>query len=386
LKKIALFGASGFVGAHFYERSQTLGRDQTTPIIHSTGNAWRLARWGAPLRVANLLNKDEIAQAMEGCTHVVNCSRGDDAVMLRGLANLLEVSVDRKIEGFVHLSSVMVYGDPPSLDSVTESGTIPSDISGYGATKLKQDQMVIAAAKDLPSAILCPPNITGAYSQYIVNLINAIKNKTFALMDDGSAPCVIVDVDNLCHAIEQALDHCSKSPQRLFITDDEPTTWAMLTDSLMEFTDGSQIAGITESELRALRDRLNQKTQLSLIKSLKHLVSSDVREAIKKDPLLAKVDVFIRNGVALLGPKVEGMLRLSLEGTPTVPRLPQGPVLNARLTAQQLRGVRHSCEMAKRNIGYQPRSFKQSMEAFRRWYRCHYGMDSGYWDLLRHFG
>ena len=308
--------------------------------------------------------------------------------MLQGLANLLEVCTDRKIEGFVHLSSVMVYVDPPSADSVTESGTPMPHVNEYAATKFKQDQMVMAAAKNLPSAILCPPNITGAYSQYLTNLIDAIRVGEFALMDGGDAPCVVVDVDNLCHAIDQALNHCSAAPQRLFITDDEPVTWAMLTEPLARLAEISEIKSITEAELRSLRDRLNQPAETSLFRTLKHLVSSDVREAIRKEPKLAKIDIFFRKGIALLGPQVEDKLRLSIEGTPPVPRLPpQGVPLKVALAAQQLRGVRHSCEAAKQTIGYQPpRSFKESMEAFARWYRSHMGMDSSYWELLRLLG
>lgn len=384
MKKIALIGASGFVGSHYYERAARLGLD-CVPIIRSSGNAWRLTRIGAPIKTANLLAKEEIAQAIEGCTHVVNCSRGGDDVMLQGLANLLEVCAGNKIQGFVHLSSVMVYGDPPSADSVTEAGTPQPQLSEYGAVKFKQDQMVMEAAKaGLPSAILCPPNITGAYSAYLANLVDAIQSGEFALMDEGDAPCVVVDVDNLCHAIDQALEHCSTAPQRLFITDDEPVTWKMLVEPLLDLAGVAEPRRISSAELRSLRDAANRPRPTSLLRSLKHLVSSDIREALRKDPLLAKFDLFVRRAVAKLGPAMEDRLRLSIEGTPPVPRLPQGTPLKVALTAQQLRGVRHSCAAAKQAIGYQPpHSFEQSMAAFRRWYHAHTGRDSGYWPLLR---
>jgi hypothetical protein len=105
-----VLGASGFVGAHLCERLIAAGTDEVVPVIHSSGSAWRLARRGVPLRSANLLDKHEIASALNGCTHVVNCSRGGDDVMLRGLRNLLDVCDGLRIAGFVHLSSVMVTG------------------------------------------------------------------------------------------------------------------------------------------------------------------------------------------------------------------------------------------------------------------------------------
>jgi len=383
LKTIAVIGASGFVGTHYYERAIQQGHNQVIPVIHSSGNAWRLTRSGAHMRTANLLSKEEIANAIAGCSHVVNCSRGSDDVMIKGLSNLLEVCAEHKIEGFVHLSSVMVYGDPPSADSLTETGTPMPHLSEYGTIKFKQDQMVMEAANNLPSAILCPPNITGPYSPYLINLLNTIQNGEFALLEQGEAPCVVVDVDNLCHAIDQALDHCSATPQRLFITDDEPITWRMLTDSLMELVEFSDLKTITEDELRTLHNG-SKPSEPSLFRSLKHLVSSEVREALRKDPMLTKLDILVRKGVAKLGSNLEDKLRLSIEGTPPVPKLPQSPPLKTQLVAQQLRGVRHSCETAKRTIGYQPpRSFSESMAAFSRWNRSHQGMDSDNWSLIQ---
>jgi nucleoside-diphosphate-sugar epimerase len=77
-------------------------------------------------------------------------------------------------------------------------------------------------------------------------------------------------------------------------------------------------------------------------------------------------------------------LRLAIEGNLPVPRPPKVRMINARLCAQQLRGVKHSCAKAKKIMGYQPVvSFADSMEAFRRWYQTTHHMNSAYWDLLK---
>ena len=382
---IAIVGASGFVGAHLYERLRARGHERVVPIIHSSGNAWRIVRWGATVRSASLLDRTQMAEAIRGCSHVVNCSRGDDSVMLQGLRNLLEVCVDERIRGFVHLSSVMVYGDPPSHDSNSESGTIPGDLTGYPRTKLEQDRMVQSAATSLPSVILCPPNITGPYSPFLVNLASTIRSGRFALLEDGSAPCVVVDVDNLAFAIERALDAGTSQPRRLFITDPPQVTWRMITEPLARLAEVSRMRRISRDELIAMRERAKARPPASLARSFKHLVSSDVRRALREDPLLARLDTALRNSVARLGSSVENKLRLAIEGQPPVPRLPSGPAMNVTLSAQQLRGIWHSCAAARERIGYEPpRTFAQSMSAFERWYNAHMGMDDQYWPLLSH--
>jgi len=58
-----------------------------------------------------------------------------------------------------------------------------------------------------------------------MGLLDAIRTDRFALLDGGSAVCNLVDVQNLCHAMELALDLGSARPHRLFVTDDSQTVW-----------------------------------------------------------------------------------------------------------------------------------------------------------------
>src|SRR6185369_11974080 len=110
--RVAIVGASGFVGATLLER--LLGRGvELRALIHSSGGAWRLSRHGMPLHAFDLLSPDETTRALDGCTHVVNCSRGSRALMFEGLQNLLDACLRLRIERFIHVSSVAVYGDPP---------------------------------------------------------------------------------------------------------------------------------------------------------------------------------------------------------------------------------------------------------------------------------
>ncbi len=377
--RVAVIGASGFVGSTLVERLLSRG-DDVVPFIHTSGNALRLARRKLTLPMLDLLDPHQVEAALKGVTHVVNCSRGGDEVMLTGLRNLLAAARKHRVERFVHLSSVAVYGDPPPPESTRENAPTRPANGTYGAVKLKQDGMVAAAAASgLPSAILCPPNIAGPYSFFLVALVDALRAGRFALLD-GDAPCSLIDVSNLCHAIELALTNGPGDATRMFVTDDENTTWRSVIDNLLPLVGSVRtVPRVSKEQLAGVGGRPTK--QISITKALKHLVSSEVREAFRKDPLWEKVDIALRRTVARLGKQREDALRLSVEGPLKVPTI--APPFDAVLCRQQLRGVVHSCELAKEKIGYKPLfSVEDSMEAFRNWYRIEHGMNTPAWPLL----
>ena len=385
MRRIAVVGASGFVGSTLVERLLAQAQDEVLPLIHSSGNAWRLARLSIDLPAVDLLARDEIERALRGCTHVVNCALGSADAMRKGLQNLLAASRKNNVERFIHLSSVLVYGDPPPPESVYEDAQTYPAKGTYGWLKLQQDRMVLQACRGgLPSMILCPPNVSGPYSPYLVRVLDALRAGAFALVDDGKTPCDLVDVSNLAHAIELALDRGTADGKRMFVTDDEETTWHDVIEGLTpvaEHTDPVPV--ITREELVHLR-LADSRPSLSVVHSLKHLVSSDVRAAMRQDPLWAKAEQALGQGVRRLGKVMEERLRSSIAGPPPIPKVQRRPQYNAQLCIQQLRGVRHASDLAKQELGYKPLyTFAASMRAFCAWYRSQHGMDTGSWDLLK---
>jgi nucleoside-diphosphate-sugar epimerase len=383
--RVAIVGASGFVGSTLVERLRHKTITEVVPFIHTTGNAAGVARLGLPLESLDLLDKTALANNLRGITHVVNCSRGTDDVMLKGLRNLLETSRRAGVRRFVHLSSVTVYGDPPSPDSVTEDGRTTPERNSYGWIKLLQDRMVEKAAADgLSSLSLCIPNISGAQSPYLDMILKALRDRALVLLDDGRASCNLVDVRNLVHAIELALELGPGDGQRLFITDDQSTTWRDLIDALRPLPGADvDVPSVGRDELLRLCTT-QPASRRSFRKALLHLVSSDVRQAMRKDPFWAGVDSALRNGVRVFGRGVEDGLRLALEGPIRVSVTTQAHALNLRLCAQQLRGVVHRCDRAKQTLGYAPLyTFDESTAAFRHSYMTLHGYDTPAGALLQ---
>ena len=356
------------------------------PVIHSPGNAWRLTRREIPLQRADILAESDVAKVLEGCSVVVNCTRGGPTQMLDGLRNILKVARSAGVRRFIHLSSVADYGEPPPPESVDEDAPTNPQEGTYGWLKLEQDRMVrSAAAEGLPSVVLCPPNILGPQSYFLLQILDCLTKGSFALVNGGGAPCVTVDVRNLCIAILAAAGSDVSDGRRFFVTDAENVTWAQLIGYLAPLAPGGmQVLHVSAADARAASARV-PSAKASVTRALKHLASSDVRAALRKDPLLARWDKAIRDSVRRLGSEREEKLRLSVEGAVRVAKVDSRlPEFDRGFATQQLRGVRHSSERAMRELGYSPEvGFAESMDAFGRWLRQVRGMEEPSWDLAQ---
>ena len=382
--KVAVLGASGFVGATLVEHLLGRADIETRVLIHSSGNAWRLARAAIPMKVVDVTSSSQVSEALAGCSHVVNCTRGSSAVMFDGLRHMLAASKNANVRRFVHLSSVAVYGDPPPAASEREEAPAHPPPRSYGAEKLRQDKMVAdAAAAGLDCIVLCPPNISGVYSSFLCNVLSDMRNGRFALLDGGSRPLNIIDVDNLAHAIVLALHAAKGDGKRIFVSDGVGRTWNDLANELLPLAElSAPLPTISGSAFRTPQPVPQQK--VSLWRSMKHLVSSDVREALRRDPLWARFDKGLRGLAAAGGTRLEDRLRDSIEGARKVAKVTDPYPYSSRYNAMQLRNVWHRIDRARDVLGYEPPlDFTASMARFRLWYETMHGFGQSFWPLAR---
>jgi predicted dehydrogenase/nucleoside-diphosphate-sugar epimerase len=380
--KVGIFGASGFVGATLLERLRHRGID-TVAMIHTTGNAWRLARARTPMKLVDIRSPSEVAVAMRGCTHIVNCTRGDDATMIAGLRNLLDEARRQQIQRFVHLSSIAVYGTRPGPEAAGEDSPARPASGSYGALKLRQDELVARAHRNgLSCVVLCLPNISGVYSGFVCSVIEDIREGRFALVEGGRMPINIVDVDNVVYAIELALAAENADGSRMFITDGDDITWGHFVDQLLPLIELSEPLPTISAEAAATPG--GERRRASVGRALVHLMSSEVRGALRADPLIEKCEQSARALVEWLPDRLQERLRSSLGGPVRVPKVTTQRLFQSRYMEQQLRGVVHRSQRAAQLIGYTPRiQFADSMARFRSWYTASNGIGSERWPLAK---
>ena len=386
-EKLAVIGASGFVGAALTEYAVDHTDLAVTPFCHSTGGASRLAHRGLEIQQLDVLDRDHVQAALRGFDYVANCARGSKRVMLDGLENLIGAARTAKVKKFVHLSSDAVYGDPPHPASTREDAPTAPAPGGYGAVKLAQDEKVRrAAGHGLNAVVLCPPNIIGPYSDYLTDIIHSIEGGRFRFVDEGRHPINIVDVNNLSACILSAFASDVTDGRRLFACEPGNITWRALCDELRPLLRGEpEIPNTSAAEFAAAAASMADAARPgpSPGSALKHLLSDEVRSALRLHPTWASLENKAKAGVRRLGKSTEDRLRSDLNGPIDVTIKQREDDLDRPLVGQQLRDVRHDPARCCRELGFSPPlSFAQSMQSFRDWYASHFEPASPEWALL----
>ena len=368
MMRVAVLGASGFVGSEVYRTLASSGDFEVTPFARSTGNSWDLLRMGVVPKRLNLIDAEATAAALRGYDGVVNCARPGREESAPALRSALGAAKAAGACRFVHISSVAIYGEVPSPAAVREDAP-PTPTGIYGRLKLEQDELVAAAAKAGLSAItLCPPNITGPGSGWVSEVLGELRRGAFPLVDEGMTPVSTVDVGNLAYACARALLEGPGDGRRLFITDAGPITWADLIVALRAIPPGFPEPGaIDRATLATMRDGAAEKIP-SFGRAMGRLASSDLRKVLAAEPWWMNLLGGAKKLVLSLPPQVQEPLKARLSSPASVPRRGRWQDIKIGAVAQQLRGVAHSNAAAETAIGYRPPyTFAQSMAAFARW-------------------
>jgi len=377
--KVCILGASGFVGRALVERLIDRDDIDIRAVIRSPGNAWSILRFGLDLVQADVLNIESLRKAIKGCTHVVNLSLGAFNELPTGITNIIKVCNECGVNRLIHLSSITVYGDSPSKESEFETGPVLAKKGTYGWFKAQQDLIVEEANnKGLSSVVLCPPHITGAYGRIFHQVLDSITEGTFALIEDGHYPCNLVDINNLCNAIELSLFISETDGKRIFITNGDEYTWK---DFALQVAEMAGIDPLTIPSIPANKCVKITAKKISLPQYIKWVLqSSNTKEYIK--------GTFIGRNKTIKG-AIKKLVKIG--GISTSPNSSQSEIsfknplpINYNLCHQQLRGVRHKITRAEKVLVYYPKiNSAQSFKTFEKYYQTLFDYNSEYWDLIK---
>lgn len=373
-RRVLVTGATGFIGGRLVEVMALTGVCEPRPLVHSTSAAARITRFPLDFVVADLLDRESVDRAMEGCDAVVHLARGGKAVMRKGLQNVLDSAVAHGVSRFVHMSSVAVYGNNPPPASATETAEPdPGDLE-YGKEKLEQERLVRRYGRrhGLPIVILRPPNVYGPFAPFTSGLIGKIRAGAMAVVDGGTNPCNLVYVDNLVQATLLALWRPEAVGETFFVTDDERVTWNEALRDVATLVNGTVHELRAQELVPAPRPRVVRDSIRALPRVL---LGGAFRSALRQIPLVERAEAVVYDRVNALSEERKQRIRLRISGASPFPRSGRSakPAISAEdnIVAAQRRTVSHSNEKARRLLGYTaPVSYREGMALTEQWLRA----------------
>lgn len=200
VKRVAVIGASGFIGTAVVQALESQGYATVkirAPRLHSAGTEGHSSADEAI---------EYLIENMRDVSVVINAAGDPDASSLDSAAllatnGLLPGLIARaanaaNVERFIHISSAVVQGRLPELDSSLRYDAI----SPYASSKMHGERQVMVYMPEGRRVIFRPPSVH-APSRRISRMISKIASSPLSSVANASAPTPQAHVTNVANAI-----------------------------------------------------------------------------------------------------------------------------------------------------------------------------------------
>ncbi|WP_199175154.1 NAD(P)-dependent oxidoreductase [Acidovorax sp. 62] len=246
LKTCLITGGSGFVGGRLIERLVTQGWH--VRALARSEEAMRIVESrGAQAVRGSLDDVNSLVRAAQGCSTVIHVAAhfklwGDASAFeqsnVKGTSNMLTAAASvTSVKRFIQLgAAAVVMGDMAPMCRVNES--LPRNERAwapYSASKARSEALVLSANRngDFETVVLRPPMIWGAGMPTLDHMIDNVKAGQFRWVGGGSQAMSTAHVDNVCHALELAIEK-GQGGQAYFISDGEDSTLKEVISALLK--------------------------------------------------------------------------------------------------------------------------------------------------------
>ena len=225
--KIALIGASGFVGTRMLEKWVLEGTFEVVPIVRSFSSLAVMARFELPWNVCDVFDPVALAKAFEGCDAVVHAAIGDPGQIEKMAESIYHAAEAARVRRVVVLSSSSVHGQAPPPGTDETSPLHERHIMAYNTAKVRAERILnsLSASGSVEVAMLRPSVVYGPRSRWITDTARQLLDGSACLIRGGEALCNSIYVDNLIQAVELALKVPQAAGEVFLVGDAELVTW-----------------------------------------------------------------------------------------------------------------------------------------------------------------
>jgi nucleoside-diphosphate-sugar epimerase len=302
--RVAILGASGFVGGHLLRGLRAAGIEARAVVR----NPRKLV--GDPdRRIADISDVYSVREAIVDCDAVVHAALGTNELIVQSIAPVYAASQAMAVRRLVYVSSGSVHGQRPSPGTNEDSPLHVRHVFAYNNAKVRAERKLRALRTrgTVETVILRPTIVYGAGSRWIFDFADQLLARRACLVDGGRGICNSIYVDNLTHAVALSLTRRSVDGKVFLVGDRERVTWRDLYRPIAEALgfDLDEVPSVSPPPVEAgLRHKYIEPFRQS---ELGHAVVSHVprglKEAVKRFLRIARHNEI---GRGFSGPATDG--------------------------------------------------------------------------------
>jgi dihydroflavonol-4-reductase len=254
--KIAITGASGFIGARLAQVARERGHEVVAlgrinnPV--EAARASSLVAAGVQLQDVDIGDAAGLQKALESVDLVVHLAAaqheanvGEDyfrRINVEGTRTLLESALRAGVARFIHGSTIGVYGSAASGELDETSPTRPDNM--YGVTKLEGEQVALSYNDRLPVTVIRISETYGPGDNRLLKLFKAVKKGRFLMIGSGLNVRQLIYVDDLIDGMFRAAERPQSAGEVYVLAGAETLTTRATVDTI------ASAMGVRPSKLR----------------------------------------------------------------------------------------------------------------------------------------
>jgi 2-alkyl-3-oxoalkanoate reductase len=220
--KVAVLGASGFVGGHLLRFLRESGVDARAVVrnSHSLPND--------PDRdVADICDVYALRHAFRGCDSVVHAALGTNHVIVASVAPVYAAAQAVGVRRLVYMSTGSVHGQSPPSGTDETSPLHVRHAFAYNNAKVRAERKLrwLRRRGTVELIMLRPTIVFGPGSRWVFDFARALWVGTASVVDGARGICNSIYVDNLGHAVVLALTKPNIDGHAFLVGDRETVTW-----------------------------------------------------------------------------------------------------------------------------------------------------------------
>jgi predicted dehydrogenase/nucleoside-diphosphate-sugar epimerase len=267
VKRVAVTGASGFIGGKLTERLMRSGLE-VIPLARRPQSCVGLLHLGMEPALGDLADPAYLAAAFQGCSVVFHCAISWSSKDLRdtaveGTEAVLQAAINAGVSRVVVMGSMMAYGRPPDSGAVDESFS-GSGHDPYGLAKHEMTRRLASFAQrnTQPEIVVLEPTcVFGPGSEAFVRApVEKMRRGEFYLIEQGTSPANLIHIDNLVDAMLIAATCKGLGGKRFILNEEEfRTTWAEYFGSFSDALALPPLESIPEGQLLQAAEAISRK-------------------------------------------------------------------------------------------------------------------------------